>query len=142
MGLLGRLFSSESALEKGVDATIKGVDAIFYTDEEKVADKKEILKEVGKQVIEWMSASQGHRLARRLISIAITFVWLSMYALAALLNLVAVFVIDNKSLYQSANSMYDYAISMNGAVMLILGFYFAAPYLGEIVKPAMDKFRK
>jgi hypothetical protein len=29
---------------------------------------------------------------------------------------------------------------MNGAVMLILGFYFAAPYMGKMVDGAMAKF--
>ena len=141
MSLFGKIFSSDSALEKGVDAAIKGVDAVFYTDEEKASDKKEILKEVGKQILEWMAASQGHRLARRVISVAITAVWLLMYVLAAVMNIAAVFVAGNQSLRDSADSLYDYAVSMNGAVMLILGFYFAAPYMGDLVKSAATKFR-
>ena len=36
--------------------------------------------------------------------------------------------------------MGGYAHEMNGAMMLILGFYFAAPYMGSIVEGAMKKF--
>jgi len=31
---------------------------------------------------------------------------------------------------------------MTGAVMLILSFYFAAPYMGDVVKGALDRFGK
>ena len=34
------------------------------------------------------------------------------------------------------------AQQMNGAVMLILGFYFAAPHMGDIAKVDMQRFGK
>lgn len=138
---LGRLFSSNTALEKGVDAAIKGVDAVFYTEEEKATDRKETLKQVGKLVVEWMTASQGHRLARRLIAVSITFTWILMYVLCGFMSVVAAFVEKPQSFRDSGEELYNYATSMNGAVMLILGFYFAAPYMGDLVKSAVTKFR-
>jgi hypothetical protein len=36
--------------------------------------------------------------------------------------------------------MGKYAETMKGAVMLILGFYFASPYIGSVVNTALNKF--
>ena len=35
-----------------------------------------------------------------------------------------------------------YADGMTGAMMLIIGFYFAAPHMGQFVNSAMDRFSK
>ena len=43
-------------------------------------------------------------------------------------------------LVESSKIIAERAESMNGAMMLILGFYFAAPHIGQIVTGAMDKF--
>jgi hypothetical protein len=56
------------------------------------------------------------------------------------LNVVAIWVANSDKLIESANIIGGYAEKMNGAVMLILGFYFAAPYMGKMVDGAMAKF--
>ena len=142
MGILGRILGSDEAITTGIKTVAKGLDALVYTDEEKASDHAKSVTEARKMVIDWIQASQGHRLSRRVISLAITFVWLSMYVLGALLSVVAVWVDNAAQFKESAKVIGDYADSMNGAVMLILGFYFAAPHLAEIVKPAMEKFSK
>lgn len=141
LGFVKRLFSSTDSMNKVVDGAMKGVGAVFYTEEEKATDRKEILKDVGKIIVDWVAASQGHRLARRLISVAITFMWLLLYFLAAVMSIVSTFVTNSAEIRASGKELFDMAISMNGAVMLILGFYFAAPYMGDIVQSAVTKFR-
>ena len=140
MGILGRILGSDEAITKGIDVVAKGLDSLFYTEEEKATDIAKQKAIAGGMLIDWMAASQGQRLARRVIAISITAVWLLMYVTSALLSVIAVWVSNAAQFKASANILNDSADSMQGAVMLILGFYFAAPYLGDIVKPAMAKF--
>ena len=64
-----------------------------------------------------------------------------MYLLAAGMSLSSIWLPEQtERLMESASLMGGYAHEMNGAMMLILGFYFAAPYMGSIVEGAMKKF--
>jgi hypothetical protein len=53
-----------------------------------------------------------------------------------------VWVSDPEKFVTSADVIGGYAENMNGAMMLILGFYFAAPYMGDMTKSALNKFSK
>lgn len=75
-------------------------------------------------IIDWIRASQGQNLARRVIALSITFTWLSIIV-AALFGAVEKEAVDRA--FEAANAM-------DGPVMLILAFYFAAPHLGSVVK--------
>lgn len=134
MGILGRLFGTDEAIKSGVEVISKGLDALVYTDEEKAQDHAKTVTEARSMMIAWMEASQGQKLSRRIISLAITFTWLAMYIASMLLAVFGETV--------SANIVGEFADSMNGAVMLILAFYFAAPHIGDVIKPAMEKFSK
>lgn len=134
MGIIGRLFGTDEAIKSGIDVISKGLDSLVYTDEEKAQDHAKTVTEARSMMIAWMEASQGQKLSRRIIALAITFTWLVLYIASMLL---AVF-----GEVTSANIVGDFADSMNGAVMLILAFYFAAPHIGDVIKPAMEKFGK
>jgi hypothetical protein len=137
---LGRLFGSDKALEGVVSGVSKGLDALVYTSEEKAHDAMASRSEARRMVVAWMSATQGQNLARRLIALSITFVWLSQFIVAQALTLISIWVSDPARLIDSADVMRDGAGAMNGAVMLILAFYFAAPHMGDIAKAVTSKF--
>ena len=110
---MGKIFGSEKAIGAAIDGISNSLDALVYTDEEKATAAAEERTQARGMVIEWMRSTSGQSLARRLIAISITFIWLM-----------------------------QYADGMTGAVMLILSFYFAAPHMDKIVGPALERFGK
>ncbi len=145
MSFLGRLFGTETALNNVVKGVTSGLDALVYTDEEKANDAAKDRTEARQMVVQWMMATQGQNLARRLIALSITGVWLTMYLLSVLCRMAAVFVNDigvvtSDKVDQVGSVAKEAAIDMNPAVMLILAFYFAAPHMGDIAKAVTNKF--
>lgn len=144
MSFLGRLFGSEKALTTMVKSVSSGLDVLIHTDEEKAQEAMQERSEARKMVIAWMQATQGQNLSRRLIALSITFIWLLQYMASMTLGIISVWVepLVADKVIKSANVIGDYASSMNGAMMLILGFYFAAPHMGSIAKTALEQFNK
>lgn len=142
MGFLGRLFGSPKALGETVKAVSGGLDKIFYTKQEKAEDAAKAITEGRDMIIKWMETTQGQNLARRLIALSITFVWLFMFISRMALPIAGIWVGSVEKFEASANIIGDNIDQMTGAVMLILGFYFASPYLGQITNVAMNKFAK
>ena len=145
MSFWGKLFGTEKALTGIVDGVTNGLDALVYTDEEKAADAAADRSEARKMVVGWMAATQGQNLARRLIALSITGVWLSMYLVSVLCAMVAVFtnadgVVTAEKINEVGVIAKSAAMDMNPAVMLILAFYFAAPHMGDIAKAVTGKF--
>ena len=140
MGFFGKLFGSDDAIGKTVDVVSKGLDALVYTDEEKATDAAKERSEVRQMLVGWMASTQGQNLARRVISLAITGVWLSQYVLATISASVAVFVTDTPKWNQLSALLRESANEMSSAVMLILAFYFAAPHMGDFAKAVVGKF--
>lgn len=141
-GFIGKLFGSEKALSGIVEGVANGLDALVYTDEEKAGDAAKDRKKARQMVVQWMNATQGQNLARRLIALSITGVWLSMYILSVGTNMIAVFLDDKGKALEVATIARDSAGDMSSAVMLILAFYFAAPHMGDIAAAAIGKFGK
>lgn len=140
-GLLGRLFGAPEAAQKGIEVVTKGIDDIFYTKQEKAEDERTQRKEAANMFIRWMQTTQGQNLARRLIALSITFVWLFMFLTEITLSVIGVWQSDNR--WVESSSIIAQSIErMTGAVMLILGFYFASPYLGDIANVALKRFGK
>ncbi len=145
MSFWGKLFGTEKALTGIVDGVTNGLDALVYTDEERAADAAADRSEARKMVVGWMAATQGQNLARRLIALSITGVWLSMYLVSVLCAMIAVFtnadgVVTAEKVSQVGVIAKSAAMDMNPAVMLILAFYFAAPHMGDIAKAVTGKF--
>jgi len=143
MSFIGKLFGSDQALGKIVDTAKDLVDESFYTDQEEAEDKAKAGEAARGMVIDWVAASTGSRLARRLIAFSITGTWLAMYWLSTTLSIAAVWAENELSLsqLQQSSAIADAAgQQMVSAVMLILGFYFAAPYMGDIASVALKKF--
>lgn len=147
MSFWGKLFGTEKALSGIVDGVTNGLDALVYTDEEKASDAAADRSEARKMVVGWMAATQGQNLSRRLISLSITGVWLSMYLISVLCAMVAVFtntsgVVTAEKVNAVGTIAKGAAMDMNPAVMLILAFYFAAPHMGDIAKAVTGKFTR
>ena len=145
MGLssvFGKIFGTEKALTSVVDNVSKGLDALVYTDEEKAGDAAKDRSEARSMVVSWMESTKGQNLARRLIALSIVFVWLFQYLCSMFLSVASVWASSADRLIESSQIIGTFAERMNAPVMLILAFYFAAPYMGDIAKNAMNKFGK
>jgi len=142
MGFLGRLLGSPEALGDTVKAVGDGLDRFIYTKEEKAEDAAKAISEGRNMLIRWMETTQGQNLARRIIALSITFVWLLMFIARMALPIAGIWLGSPEKWDASAKVIGDNIEQMTGAVMLILGFYFASPYLGQITNVAMNKFAK
>lgn len=145
LGFLGKVFGSEKALDSMVDGVVNGLDKLVYTQEEKEQDAKEERKQARSMIVDWMAKTSGQNLSRRFLAFVITFTWLFMYLLSAGMQIFIVWVEDEviyARLLANSATVGDLADGMTGAMMLILGFYFAAPHIGNIVGPALERFGK
>ena len=137
---IGKIFGTDKAASSLVDGVKNGLDKLVYTDEEKADDIAKSTSEARTMFIEWMRATSGQNLARRVLAFFIAGIWGSQYMGEMALSVASIWVKDPKKYIDSAKILGDHASQMNGAMMLILGFYFAAPHLGKMVDVAMAKF--
>ena len=141
MSFLGRLFGSDKALERVVDTATGLLDEAFYTKEEQAADRAVAREKAQGLVIEWMKASTGSRMARRVIAFGITGTWLLMYWFTAVLAVAGVWSPEMAVQLAASAEILDAAGDvMVSPVMLILGFYFAGPYMGNLAEGALKRF--
>jgi hypothetical protein len=143
MSFWGKLFGTDEAISKTIDVVSEGLDKLVYTSEEKADAAARERTEARSMLVKWMEATQGQNLARRLISLAITGVWLSQYVIATTASSVAIFW-DTQSinLNKLAAVQIGTAEQMNGPVMLILAFYFAAPHMGDFAQAIVGRFKQ
>jgi hypothetical protein len=141
----GNLFGTEKALEAVVKTSTEMLDDAFYTDQEKADDRAIARTEARGMIVNWVAATTGSRLARRGLAFSITAVWLFQHMLSTSMVLFATYadsegVVTAEKLTASATILDNRSVEMQGAVMLILGFYFAAPFMGDIAKGALTQF--
>lgn len=142
MSFWGKIFGTDEAIKSAVGAVKDGLDALVYTDEEKASDAAKERSEARSMLVGWMEATQGQNLARRLISLAITGVWLMQYVVAQIAMSVAIFwTSKSKELNELATLNMKSADDMGSAVMLILAFYFAAPHMGDFAQAVVGRFK-
>lgn len=142
MSFFGRLFGSDKAMTAVVDNLSAGLDKLRYTEEERAEDVKESTAQARAMFIAWMDKTQGQNIARRFLAILIAFTWLGQYLVAQALSITAIWSAQAEKVNKAAEIVSENADGMTGAMMLILGFYFAAPHLGQIVDGAMARFGK
>lgn len=142
MSFWGKIFGTDEAIKETIGAVRDGLDALVYTDEEKAQDAAKERAEARSMVVEWMAATSGQNLARRIISLAITGVWLMQYVGASLAGGVAIFWTSQAAKLNDLQVlMSTSAEGMQGAVMLILAFYFAAPHMGAFAEAIISKWK-
>ena len=142
VSFIGKLFGTEKALNTVVSSVKNSLDSLVYTEEEKAQHAAKERSEARSMVVKWMEATQGQNLARRLIALMVAVTWLMQYLIMMLLSIISVWVEDSEKLNNSAKLIGEYTESMNGAMMLILAFYFAAPHMGSMLGGALNKFGK
>lgn len=139
----GRLFGTDKALEKVVDTGRELLDEAFYTDQEEAADRAAAAREARGMIIDWVAATTPSRLARRVLAFSITFAWLFQHIMSTSMLMGAIWVGSEATsgrLISSSQLLDSRSDGMQAAVMLILGFYFAAPFMGDIAQGALKKF--
>ena len=144
-GIIGKIFGTDKAAAALVSNTTNALDKLWYTSEEKAEDKAKATTEARTMVIEWMKATSGQNLARRLIALVVT----SMWVFTKTMNIgfaIAIKWVDNPILAVKLNEtleiMQDNSSDVTSAMMLVLAFYFSAPFMGDIAKGALNKFGK
>lgn len=140
IGFISRLFGAPDAVGSIIDNVSNGLDKLVYTDEEKAEAAANERREARAMVVNWMESTKGQNIARRLIALCITAVWLLMYMVSVLSNMVAVWWVSAaEQLNATGDIGLQAAADMNPAVMLILAFYFAAPHMGSIATAAIER---
>lgn len=139
---LGKLFGTDKATEKVIDTVSSGLDKIWYTAEEKAEDQAQARREGQTFIIEWLKSTTGSRLARRMIALIVASLWALQYLMIQILSVSGVWSDNPEKLNASAQIIRESAGQTDAAMMLVLGFYFAAPHLGSIAEAALKKFGK
>ena len=116
MGLLKRLFAGPDTAGKIVDAGIKGLDAAWFTAEEKA-----------EFTLKYMLATQSQNVARRLIALLVIAVFLFLLILAA-----AVYPISPDYSGFIMTKVVDAKLSTITGI--IIGFYFLTHATRELKK--------
>ena len=79
MSFWARVFGAPDVVNKTVDAVVNTGDKLFFTDEEKSESNQKLLD----WVLAFHKATEGSNLARRLVAVLTTSVFLSMVVLVA-----------------------------------------------------------
>lgn len=133
MGFFARLFGTEQALSQIVTGATSALDALAYTDEERAQDAAVERKEARKYVVEWMQATKGQNLTRRFIALLIVGMYGLMSIAAVGMSIAAVWVEPGAAaqLHASAAILKEQLLATWDIVLLVIGFYFAAPHLDK-----------
>lgn len=136
----GKMFGTEKAVDTMITQVSKAADALVYTKEEKAQAEAAGISEFRIMLVDWMKNTEGQNLARRFISIVVTGTWAIEHLFSAFMSTISVFMSDPEKWVTASEKLNSFADKTTGAMMLVLGFYFAAPHLGAIVTGAIDRF--
>ena len=125
MGWFSFLTGKSETAEKVVDGTINGLDAMFFTDEEKSQANQKILD----WKLAYATATQGQSLSRRMIAFAVTAAWLATVFL--LIGMGLAFGEESAAVEWLFRVLTEV---INQPFMIIIGFYFLAHVVGNARK--------
>ena len=125
MGWFSFLTGQSSTAEKVVDGAISGIDAMFFTQEEKSVANQKILD----WKLKYASASQGMSISRRVITFTIAGAWLALVLLTVVVGL----------LLGGDHAKVTFLMKILVEVVMqpfsiIVGFYFLAHVVGSARK--------
>ncbi|WP_445362061.1 hypothetical protein ACJJIQ_00075 (plasmid) [Microbulbifer sp. ANSA003] len=134
MSFWSRLWGSEKALEKGADALIKTGDALFYTAEEKAQDSDQRNTQVREFLLQWIKSTSGQNIARRLIAIAFSAVYLLLVLVVVTLSIWAALKGQGETALSAAALVARQLLAdLTSLQGLIMFFYFAPNKIGEAI---------
>lgn len=139
---IGKIFGTDKAACALVNNLSTGLDKLVYTNEEKSADHHAAVTEARQTLIDWLKASNGQNLSRRLIALIVTAMWTGAKTVSVSLPIIVIWSqkIDPVKAQKTLEIVRDSSSDITSAMMLVLGFYFAAPYMGDIAKGALERF--
>ncbi|MCP3683193.1 MAG: hypothetical protein GY861_10935 [bacterium] len=140
---IGKLFGTDKAAASLIDNISSGLDKLHYGDQEKAEDRAQAVREGNAVYMEWLKSTSGSRLARRYIAIVVTSVWVLQYVVALVLGVSVPWVSDPatvEAIHLTTQSLKENGSQMDGAAMLILGFYFLGSKADKMFDAAVDKF--
>ncbi len=130
MGILDWFASGPKAAEKVLDASIRGVDALVYTDEEKAVAKQKVLESWLKLQETMGEETTVRAVTRRILAVMIMSPFVGMAVGAA---------VAYKFDKDYANFLYDMAEGSFGTMAIMVAVFYFGPYmLGQ----AAQAFRK
>lgn len=140
---LGNMFGTASAAERVIDNVSKGIDKLWYTEEEKSEDRMKAVKEGNAVYMEWLRSTMGSRVARRFIAVVVTVLWALQWLASLILSVAAVWVDPSlvDPMLASAEIVQTSGIEITGAMMVVLGFYFLGNKADGFIKVALEKFQ-
>ena len=141
MGIFANIFGTSKATTAIVKTGLNLLDDAFYTTEEKSEDKRQFQLQMSNEILSWVKQTSGQRIARRFIAMIVTLLWSGLWATSVLLQFAAIFLSGEivNELRLASDLAAESAENISGEFMLVLGFYFAAPHLGEMVKPLINR---
>jgi hypothetical protein len=113
--VISGIFGKGDTVEKGLDMAGKGLDAMFFTDEEKSVANQTILD----WKLKWISATGAQSVARRVIAYVIVALWSFMVVLGVGLELLDA-TTKSRFIFEVLRDI------LNWPFITIIGFYFAA----------------
>lgn len=142
MSIFGKLFGGEEAAKSVVKTSLQLIDDAFYTKAEKESDHLKERIQVAKSVQTWLENSGGPNLARRVIAIGIFAMWFSMLLASMVIHIASIFVDDAVTravMDEVSDDTRGFAADISIEMMLVLGYYFAAPQVDKFAAPLVQK---
>ena len=126
MGILSSLFPGPAAAGKVIEEAAKGIDKLWYTEEEKAEDAQKAKREAASMYLKWMEATSGQNRARRAIALTVTAMWACTYSAALLCDVAAPWLDADVAarLAQSADALRGGARDMALPFGAVISFYF------------------
>ena len=133
--LLGALFPGPAAAESAIGAAVKGLDSLFYTDQEKAEDKQAAKRQAADMYIQWMAATSGQNRARRAVALTVTAIWAFMLMAGFALDVAAVWVPDAyyDRIVESGKAVASRSSEIHTPFLAVLGFYFSSRVVGGLI---------
>jgi hypothetical protein len=135
---LGKIFASDASIASGLDM----IDKAFHTDQEKAESLNKIIMHKDNILISWIESSKGANMSRRFLAFLVSGIWAFMFLFGWVSEQIAIWSgkLEKERLELMVASNAEYLDKATGGMLLVLGFYFAAPYMGAIVGTAIEKF--
>ena len=143
-GVLGRVFGSPKAVTKIVNSVSSGLDKLVYTHEERAEDAYKERARARNEIVEWLKASQGQALARRVIAFIIVAVWAGSYMVSTGMVLAAVFTtsVYTEKLREGAELIDVSMDNIETYVLSVILFYFSANHIDSVTKIVMNRHKR
>ena len=125
MGIFSFLTGSSDTAEKVVDGAMAGLDAVFYTDEEKAVASQKILD----WKLQYATATQGMSISRRVIAFTLCAAWLLLVLITVVIGLF--FGGDSAEVKFLMSIMTDVVMQ---PFSIVVAFYFLAHVVGSARK--------